>query len=463
MNLSQEQMVEAMLKADRRFDGQFITGVLTTGIYCLPSCRAKKPKPENVRFFECGSEAKSFGLRACKKCKPDEFERGEDVELDSLEAVVSAMRSNPGSFSVVGDLASKLGVGQTKLNQLFRQHYQSSPGELLLRARFQYAKQQLLRTNDSIGNCALESGFESLSAFNEGFRKRFGLTPSDYRALPEKASFQFDIPPDFNLDSFQRSFSRDPLSPTERLVGNEGKLVLPSGHLVQFVLGSRLYVCAVPGTGVEAYETFHRVLGLSQDVSGFEAQAAELGFPNLIKERTGTRIPQTISLLDALIWVVVGQQVNLSFTFALRRRLFEKLGKSLGDGLYSVPTLESIAYLAPSDLTPLQFSNRKAEYLIGLAKQGRDWIETLETCSYTRARQILMDSRGIGVWSTQYLLMRGLGFPDCLPLGDTGLRSGVAQLFGLAEQPALAEIEAHMDSFSPHRSLATFHLWQSLK
>src|SRR3954469_9188372 len=65
----------AVLARDRRADGQFVTGVLTTGIYCRPSCAARHPRRENVRFFATGPEAAAAGLRACLRCKPDEVSR----------------------------------------------------------------------------------------------------------------------------------------------------------------------------------------------------------------------------------------------------------------------------------------------------------------------------------------------------------------------------------------------------
>src|SRR5215212_4586508 len=65
----------AVMRRDRALDGRFVTGVLTTGIYCRPSCAARHPKRENVRFFATGTEAAAAGLRACLRCKPDEVSR----------------------------------------------------------------------------------------------------------------------------------------------------------------------------------------------------------------------------------------------------------------------------------------------------------------------------------------------------------------------------------------------------
>ena len=92
MALSQERLVERVLEGGSAYIGRFLIGVLTTGIYCLPTCPARRPKPQNVRLFETTAEARAAGLRACKICRPDEFERGEDPELESVERLACNIR-----------------------------------------------------------------------------------------------------------------------------------------------------------------------------------------------------------------------------------------------------------------------------------------------------------------------------------------------------------------------------------
>lgn len=448
---------------DASLNGQYIIGVHSTGIYCLPSCPARTPKPENVRFYENGAEAEAAGLRACKKCKPDEFERGEDRELDLIERLISRVRANPAEFACVPDLADSIEVGATKIHELVRTHFHTTPGELLTQARLDKAKSRLLESDEGIAQTAYEVGFESLSVFNENFKKRFGLTPSEYRSLPGAESFTIQLPAGYNLDRFLHSFGRDPQSPTERVDGRSAILVTPSCTLVRVEFGDVVLAHVGKGLGVDAYETLSRLLGLSQDPKAFEQLATERGFGRLIEGRQGARIPQTLSLFDGLVWAIVGQQINLPFAFALRRRLHEKCGESVGDGLFATPAPYRLADLDPSDLLPLQFSLRKAEYVIGAARLGTSWIENLEAMSATRVFQTLTKTRGLGVWSTNYILMRSLGFADCVPYGDTGLNAGLIGLCDLDHKPDLKEIERLMEPFAPYRSFATYHLWQSLK
>src|SRR3712207_3277934 len=80
----------AVLRRDRMMDGRFVTGVLTTGIYCRPSCAARHPRRENVRFFATGDEARSAGLRACLRCKPDDVARDSAAIEAALELIDSS-------------------------------------------------------------------------------------------------------------------------------------------------------------------------------------------------------------------------------------------------------------------------------------------------------------------------------------------------------------------------------------
>src|SRR5688572_15910281 len=98
MRLTRDQMLRAVMTSDSAFNGRFFTGVVTTGIYCLPSCRARKPKAENMRFFTNASDARKAGFRACLRCRPDDFEAGLNRQEALLEESVRKLFKNPGSF-----------------------------------------------------------------------------------------------------------------------------------------------------------------------------------------------------------------------------------------------------------------------------------------------------------------------------------------------------------------------------
>jgi AraC family transcriptional regulator of adaptative response / DNA-3-methyladenine glycosylase II len=220
------------------------------------------------------------------------------------------------------------------------------------------------------------------------------------------------------------------------------------------------------GDAVRAHQLAVGLVGLEQDATAFARFAKRLGFARLVAGRPQLRVSQTVSVFEGLMWAIIGQQINLPFAFALRRRLFELAGRPIGGGLFAAPTPAAVADLTVAKLKAIQFSRQKAEYLIGAARKVADGsldLEGLRQQSATRAERTLLGLRGLGPWSVNYLMMRSLGYADCLPLGDTGVTSGLKHLFQLEERPDADATRRLMAVFSPYRSLATSHLWQLLQ
>jgi len=465
--LSEAKMYSALLASDPQYNGRFFTGVLTTGIYCLPSCSARKPKQKNVRFFPNVEAARDAGLRPCKKCHPDDFARGADPVLESIEALVEEMRCNPASFADTRALVRRSGYGATRLFELFRHHYHSTPADLLLRARLEHAKERLLTANARISSVAYDVGFEALSAFHENFRKLNGLTPSVYRELPAASEFEIELPIGYPLNYLRRALSRDKHSVSERLEGDDYAAGVEwSGKpaLLRMKLSAGSISAEFPrGRGVDAHETVLRLLGLQQDASGFVRLAKRLGLARMTAGREEMRITQTHSVFDGLMWSVIGQQINFPFAASMRRRLIERCGHSVGSELYAPPTAEAVAGISQAELLKLQFSRQKANYVLGIAKlvaDGKLDVSRLRKASATRAERTLLNVHGLGPWAVNYIMMRSLGFADCVPLGDTGVSSGLQSLLKLEERPNIDSVRRLMKVFSPYRSLATAHLWQ---
>lgn len=487
MRLSHATMYARILESDARFNGRFFTGVLTTGIYCLPACRARKPKPDNVRFFPTCEAARAAGLRPCKKCHPDDFARGADPVLEDIEMLVAEIRANPAAFSDARAIVRRSGFGATRLFELFRQHYQTTPADLLLRARISTAKRLLLDSDDGLLEIATAVGFESLSVFHEHFRRLNGLTPIYYRALRDTNAFTITLPAGYPLGYLRRALSRDIQSVTERIEGDRytAAVRLRSGpavltlQLAPDTVRAELHTAAalssnesstrvspndvtsLPGT--EAHAIVIGLLGLDQDAAAFSRLARKLGLARLVTGRAELRIAQTHSIFDGLLWSIIGQQINFAFACVLKRRLIERTGVKLPNGLYVPPTPDAVAALQSADLASLQFSRSKADYLIATSKlvaTGKLDLEALRTMSATRAERTLLEVRGLGPWSVNYLMMRALGIPDCVPLGDTGVTSGLQAALKLDERPDVDATRRLMSVFSPYRSLATAHLWQ---
>lgn len=467
-------MYDRFMAGDPDWNGRFFTGVLTTGIYCLPSCKARKPKRENVKFFPSCEAARAAGLRACRKCHPDDFARGADPLLETIETLANEIRADPKAFRDARAVVQRSGFGTTRAFELFRQHYHSTPADLLLRARIHAAKLQLLATDAPLATIAFDIGFESLSSFHENFRRFNGLTPLAYRGLKSGAAFKITLPSGYPLPYLRRALSRDVHSNTERLTGNtySAAVQLRNGPALLKLQLDPVEICVevLPGetgslerTAVEAHSVVVGWLGLEQDAAAFERLARKLGLARLVAGRSEFRICLTSSVYDGLLWSIIGQQINFTFACLLRRRLVERSGPKLANGLNAPPRPEQVAALGVDDLLLLQFSRQKADYVTAISRaivEGKLDLEALPRMSASRIERTLLGFRGLGPWSVNYLMMRALGFADCVPLGDTGVTSGLQSLLKLEERPDIDATRRLMAMFSPYRSLATAHLWQ---
>lgn len=173
-SLSDEDRWRIALAKDRRFDGAFVTGVHSTGIYCRPSCPARAPKRVNVRFYATPAEAEAAGLRACKRCSPDR----QSQEEAAVRAAVDAIRS--GESATLAELARLTGYAPTHFQRLFKRAIGLSPAAYARALREERAKEMLAgagRVSDAI----YDSGFAAPSRFYAAMEGRMGMTPSDWR------------------------------------------------------------------------------------------------------------------------------------------------------------------------------------------------------------------------------------------------------------------------------------------
>jgi 3-methyladenine DNA glycosylase/8-oxoguanine DNA glycosylase len=269
------------------------------------------------------------------------------------------------------------------------------------------------------------------------------------------ASFRLTLPRDFSPRFALRYMTRDPESLTERGdTKSFAKAILADGKpaVVQVELAPLKATVRTDAPRAAVEGPILRLLGLPFDPGPFEAKHAKLVGP-----RRGMRVPQTASVFESIVWAICGQQVNLAFAFKLRRVVIDLAGKRVG-GMHAHPDPAAVAKLDYSDLTRRQFSRRKAEYLIDVARSAIDF-ESLADGDPVAVDEELRSIRGFGVWSANYVMMRGCGFADCVPVGDSGLTSSLQDFYRLDLRPDAEKTLALMKRFAPFRSLATFHFW----
>jgi endonuclease III/AraC-like DNA-binding protein len=403
----------------------------------------------------------------------DRFDRDEDPDLEALEALAERVRREPATFPDVAALVAASGLGVARLQRLFLRHFHATPAAFLERARGDAARRALL------------AGRERGLRDSRRILDVTGLFPDDYRKLGRTREFVLDLPAGYLAGPTLAYLGRDPRSPSERAwPAGFAKTLLLAGRpvlvRVEIEVGRRggAARCRVeqprggsplpPEVMGEAHEAALRLLGLagSGEPAGFLRRiAARDGLRRLAAGREGLRIPLAADPFEGLAWAIVGQQVNLAFAASLRRTVTELAGEPAGDGWIAPPSPAAVARLDPADLARRQFSRRKAEYLVGAARavaSGELPLATLGEGSATRAERRLLALRGIGPWTAQYVMLRSLGFADCLPVGDAGLAAALTRFFALASRPGPAETRELMEPFAPHRSLATAHLWASL-
>jgi len=204
------------------------------------------------------------------------------------------------------------------------------------------------------------------------------------------------------------------------------------------------------------------LLGLNHDATLFEKQALRdklLG--PLIRKQKGLRIPQTATPFEALTWAIIGQQINLTFATTLRRTLIQLAGRPHSSGLWCYPDAPSVAQLDLDALTSRKFSRAKAETILRVARMtaDRQLILSPDRPAEEMAAELLA-IKGIGPWTVNYVLLRGLSCPDCSLHGDAGVKAALRHLLGTA--PTTEEAFRILEPYTPHRSWTAAHLWASL-
>jgi AraC family transcriptional regulator of adaptative response/methylated-DNA-[protein]-cysteine methyltransferase len=167
-----DQAWAAVLERDRAFDGRFVTGVLTTGIYCRPSCAARHPARSNVRFFASGADARAAGLRPCRRCLPDDVARDEAAVLSAIKAIKAA--EAPLSLA---QLAGPSGYSPSHFQRVFARLTGLSPAAYARALREERAREALAE-GASVTAAIYDAGFESASRFYDTIDGKLGMAPS---------------------------------------------------------------------------------------------------------------------------------------------------------------------------------------------------------------------------------------------------------------------------------------------
>ena len=174
--LNEATMYAGITRRDRSLEGQFVYAVLTTGVYCRPSCAARTPLRKNIRFFPSSDEAGQAGFRACKRCKPDDPHYG----IAHLVELARYIHSHAEEKLTLKALAARQGVSPGYLQRTFKAVFGISPKTFQDAARLNTLK-KLLKAGDNITEAIFEAGYGAPSRFYDNAARQIGMSPKAYR------------------------------------------------------------------------------------------------------------------------------------------------------------------------------------------------------------------------------------------------------------------------------------------
>ena len=174
-DLTDDDRWHIALAKDRRFDGAFVTGVHSTGIYCRPSCPARAPLRQNVRFYATPADAEIAGLRPCKRCAPDQQSREEGAVRDALDLLARSVEAV--SLERLGQLT---GYSPAHFQRIFTRAVGLSPSAYQRALREERAK-DVLAAAGRVTDAIYDAGFEAPSRFYAAMEGKLGMTPGNWK------------------------------------------------------------------------------------------------------------------------------------------------------------------------------------------------------------------------------------------------------------------------------------------
>jgi AraC family transcriptional regulator of adaptative response / DNA-3-methyladenine glycosylase II len=476
VELTFETQYRALSARDTRFDGQFIAGVSTTGIYCRPSCPALTPKPGNVRFFRTAAAAHDAGLRACKRCQPDAVPGSPDWNLryDLASRAMRLVQDGVVEREGVDGLARRLGYTPRHVSRVLQAEQGAGPLALARAHRAQTARTLLAATELPISDIAFAAGFGSLRQFNETIAAVYRATPSELRALTRRGQRGVTVAPDGSGEITLRLPARPPFDPAGLFrffadhaipgleegdeTGFGRALTLPGGPATirvvpddqrpGVIVTARLAVLAdVPALVARV----RRMFDLDADsVAIDDALSRDRVLAPLVAAVPGIRLAGSADGEESLFRTLIGQQISV----AAARTVLGRLVTELGGGVF--PSATTIAEHGAGVLRGPATRVSSILRVAHAVARGEVRID-LETPA-AELRASLLALPGVGPWTAGYLAMRVLGNPDILLTSDLVVRRSAAALGLPGDDRGLAVRGEH---WAPWRSYATVHLWRA--
>ncbi|MFJ7159049.1 AlkA N-terminal domain-containing protein [Streptomyces sp. NPDC101118] len=485
MHTDTERCVRAVQSKDARFDGWFFTAVLTTRIYCRPSCPAVPPKVENMTFLPSAAACQQAGFRACKRCRPDTSPGSPEwnARADAVARAMRLIRDGVVDREGVPGLAARLGYSTRQIERQLNAELGAGPLALARAQRAQTARLLIETSELPMADVAFAAGFSSIRTFNDTVREVFALSPSELRTRaarrPARGGRAAGDPPAPGVLSLRLPF-RAPLNP-DNLFGHLAATAVPG--VEEWRDGAYRRTLRLPyGTGVVALSPrpdhiacrlaltdlrdltiaisrCRWMLDLDADPEAVDAQLrTDPLIAPVVDKAPGRRVPRTVDAAEFAVRAVLGQQVSTAAARTHAARLVTAHGERVADphgGLtHLFPSPEALAALDPEALALPKSRRTTLTTLVGALADGS--LPLGIDSDWQSARERLAALPGFGPWTVEVIAMRALGDPDAFLPTDLGVRRAASGL-GLPATPAA--LTARAAGWRPWRAYAVQYLW----
>lgn len=479
-------LYHAFQAKDARFDGRFFVGISSTGIYCRPVCRAKRPKAENCTFYSTAAAAEQAGYRPCLLCRP-ELAPGTSVTDATAALVHKAARlleQSCGSGQSLEELAGRLGCTGRHLRRVFTEEYHVSPVQYLQTCRLLLAKNLLTDTDLSVLDVAMAAGFGSLRRFNDLFQKHYRLSPTALRKqrAGEKqktgdVTLALGYRPPYRWEQMLHFLAGRAIAGVEAVRGDEYLRTVRLTDAKGKGVSGWIKVGNNPKQNVLAVTVSETLLPVLPQVLARVRRLFDLHCdPHAVYETLramneirpglcilGTRLPGCFDSFELSVRAVLGQQITVKAAGTLAARVAQAYGRPIETGI------EGLTHVFPSPgdilalggeienhLGALGVTSARSKTIYALAQALAQGDVSLDLCAQPEEEiKKLMAIRGIGGWTAQYIAMRAMGWPDAFLETDAGVKKALG-LYTPKELLQLAE------AWRPWRSYATINLWNTL-
>lgn len=481
-----ERCYRAVQSKDARFDGWFVTAVLTTRIYCRPSCPVRPPFARNVRFYPTAAAAQRAGFRACKRCRPDASPGSPDwnVRGDVVARAMRLIADGTVDRDGVGGLAAHLGYTTRQLERLLQAEVGAGPLALARAQRSQTARLLIETTDLSFGEVAFAAGFSSIRQFNDTVRLVFDSTPTDLRnraaarlgalgagaTSPGTVCLRLPVRTPFAYEGVFGHLAAGAVPGCEEVRDGAYRrsLRLPAGNAVVALTPAVDHVRCVLVLDdfrdlTTAIARCRRLLDLDADPEAIvDTLSRDPLLAPVVAKAPGQRIPRAVDEAELAVRAVLGQQVSTKAARTHVGRLVRAYGPTVHDPegalTHAFPSVEQLAEIDPVHLAVPTARRRTMTALVAGLLDGSVVLDA--GSDWDSARTQLLALPGVGPWTAEVIAMRGLGDPDAFPASDLGLQLAAKQLGLPTNQRKLIEHSAH---WRPWRSYATQHLWTTLE